>query len=36
MNWIALVELAPVVMVTQMDIFNRLLDTGSVLSASSS
>ena len=27
MNWIALVELALVVMVTQMDLFNRLLDT---------
>ena len=27
MNWIALVELALVVMITQMDLFNRLLDT---------
>ena len=27
MNWIALVELALAVMVTQMDLFNRLLDT---------
>jgi Ca2+-transporting ATPase len=27
MNWIALVELALAVMVTQMDLFNRLLNT---------
>ena len=27
MNWIALAELALAVMVTQMDLFNRLLDT---------
>ena len=27
MNWIALGELALAVMITQMDLFNRLLDT---------